>query len=59
MVPILRGLDSAEAGGVAIDLAPSYPITPTAVAVPLWRPAWGGDLVSGLDVEVTRQEVDL
>ena len=58
MVPILRGLDSAEAGGVAIDLSPSCPISPKAVAVPLWRPAWGGDLVSGLDVEVTRRALD-
>ena len=58
MVPILRGLDSAEAGGVAIDLAPSCPIAPSADSVPLWRPYPNDGLVSGLDVEVTRRAVD-
>jgi predicted dehydrogenase len=53
MVPILRGLDSAEAGGVAMDLALDSPLPPTVVAVPLWRPSPSPDLTTGLDVEVT------
>jgi predicted dehydrogenase len=58
MVPILRGLDSAEAGGVAINLAPSCPVAPVPVAVPLWRPTATGDIVSGLNVDVTRRLLD-
>lgn len=58
MVPILRGLDSAESGGVGIDLASSCPAPPSAVPLPLWRPPFGTDLVSGLDVDVTRRTVE-
>jgi hypothetical protein len=55
MVPIIRGLDSAEAGGQAIELAPDYPLTPVPVALPLWRPCPEGDLVGGLNVAVDRR----
>jgi predicted dehydrogenase len=58
MVPIIRGLDSAEAGGVDLDLARSCPTMPTSTSVPLWRPVSDEHLVFGLDVEVTRRMTD-
>ena len=58
MVPIIRGLDSAEAGGVNVDLAPSCPAAPSATSVPLWRPVRNEHLTFGLDVEVTRRAID-
>ncbi len=57
MVPILRGLDSAEAGGVAIDVTPDCPLQPSEVSVPLWRPGTSADLACGLDLEVSRRAI--
>ena len=59
MVPILRGLDSAESNGVAFDLHPDSPLTPSAVSVPLWRPSLSPDITAGLDVDISRRRVDI
>ena len=53
MVPLLRGLDSAESGG-EVDLRTDSPLEISASSVPLWVPTTTGGLFHGLDILETR-----
>lgn len=55
MVPLLRGLDSAESGG-EVDLRANSPLEISASSVPLWVPTGGDGLFHGLDIVETRTE---
>ena len=53
MVPLLRGLDSAESGG-EVDLRTDSPLEISASSVPLWVPTTNDGLFHGLDILETR-----
>ncbi|MSQ43486.1 MAG: hypothetical protein EXR45_04675 [Chloroflexi bacterium] len=55
MVPLLRGLDSAETGG-EVDLYPDSPSGFSASSVPLWVPEGADGLFNGLDIAETRTD---